>query len=107
MLPHIRYIVAKNPAYQIPFTPVEPQFFEESKREFEWSKAHNKRLDWFTGTYEDYAIYLAKNDNERLQRAFDAQLTMLKVGIYCKEDIKKVEEREDFVRWWTSDDKTI
>ena len=99
MLPHLRFIVAKNLAYQMPFTPEEPQFFEESKREFEWSKANNNRLDWFSGTYEEFEIHLTKQSNERLQALFDTPFTMLKVAIHSEEDIKKVEEREDFIKW--------
>jgi hypothetical protein len=99
MLPHLRFIVAKNLEYQLPFTPVEPHYSEQGKTEFEWSKANNNRLDWFSGTYEEFEIYRAKQSNERLQASFDTPFTMLKVSIHSEEDIKKVEEREDFIKW--------
>ena len=92
-LPYLKYYVAKNPAFGKPFDKVETPTVEE------WETAFGYEPTKVSPNYDDYARNYVERKTHSLKRLAECEFMINKVGILDESDIKKIEEREDFIRW--------
>jgi hypothetical protein len=93
MIPYLKYYVAKNPAFSKPFEPVETPTVEE------WETAFGYEPTKINPNYEYFARNYVERKTQSLEQSAKCEVMIKKVGILDESDIKKTEEREDFVRW--------
>ena len=93
MIPYLKYYVAKNPAFSKPFEPVETPTVEE------WETAFGYDPTKVNPNYEYFARNYVERKTQSLEQSAKCEVMIKKVGILDESDIKKTEEREDFVRW--------
>lgn len=95
MIPYIKYYVAKNPAFGIPFDPVMAPTVEEWE---DWVK-YGKRKPTVIPDYDEFAKTVVERKTHSLEQLAKCEFIMQKVAISEESDIKNAEELEDFVRW--------
>ena len=92
-LPYLKYYVAKNSAFGKPFDPVETPTVEE------WETLLGYEPTKVNPNYEDFAKNYVERKTQSLEQSAKCEVMINKVGILDESDIKRIEEREDFVRW--------
>ena len=92
-LPYIKYYVAKNPAFDKPFDPVETPTVEE------WQELLGYEPTKVNPNYDEFAKNYVERKTHSLEQLAKCKVTIQKVGILDESDIKNTEELEDFIRW--------
>jgi hypothetical protein len=92
-LPYLKYYVSKNPAFGKSFDSVETPSVEE------WRTLFGYEPTKVNPNYEDFARNYVERKTQSLKQSAKCEVMINKVGIIDESDIKKTEEREDFVRW--------
>lgn len=92
-LPYLKYYVAKNPAFDKPFDPVTAPTVEE------WEMLLGYEPTKINPNYGEFVKNYIERTTQSLEQSAKCEVMINKVGILDESDIKKTEEREDFVRW--------
>jgi hypothetical protein len=93
MKPYIKYYLAENSTFGEPFDKVEVPSVEE------WQYWYGLEPTKVNPNYDDFVKTYIERETHTREQSAKCKFRIMNVAITEEPDIKKIEERDGFVRW--------